>query len=76
MRRLYRTAGVLLRRRFCSGPLLLLGLLCLCYQTLKVGRNRSGSEGVLKETGRLISALEALRNQVRPELDRTGSKCL
>ncbi|XP_037552036.1 cadherin-like and PC-esterase domain-containing protein 1 [Nematolebias whitei] len=64
MRCLYRTAGVLLRRRFCSGPLLLFGLFFLCYQTLKVGRNRSGSEEVLTETGRLISALEALQNRI------------
>lgn len=70
MRRLLRTAGVLLRRRFCSGSLLLVGLLCLCYQILKVGRNRSGSDEVLKDTKRLTSALEALRNQVSPEPNR------
>lgn len=74
MRCLLRSAGFLLRRRFCSGSVLLFGLLCLWYQILKVGRNRSGSDEVLKDTRRMTSALEALRNQVSPELDRTGSR--
>ncbi|XP_070784756.1 cadherin-like and PC-esterase domain-containing protein 1 [Enoplosus armatus] len=38
---LLREAGMLLRRRSCSGPLLLLGVaVCLFYQTLMVARNR------------------------------------
>ncbi|XP_040886483.1 cadherin-like and PC-esterase domain-containing protein 1 isoform X2 [Toxotes jaculatrix] len=38
---LLRDAGMLLRRRSCSGPLLLLGVaVCLFYQTLMVARNR------------------------------------
>lgn len=42
MRCLLRDAGMLLRRRSCSGPLLLLlGVaVCLFYQTLVVARNR------------------------------------
>ncbi|XP_026218762.1 cadherin-like and PC-esterase domain-containing protein 1 isoform X2 [Anabas testudineus] len=38
---LLRDAGMLLRRRSCSGPLLLIGVaVCLFYQTLMVARNR------------------------------------
>lgn len=38
---LLRDAGMLLRRRSCSGPLLLLGVaVCLFYQTLMLARNR------------------------------------
>nr|XP_046234976.1 cadherin-like and PC-esterase domain-containing protein 1 isoform X2 [Scatophagus argus] len=46
-RLLLREAGMLLRRRSCSGPLLLLGVaLCLFYQTLMTARNwfRSGQQ--------------------------------
>ncbi|XP_036005272.1 cadherin-like and PC-esterase domain-containing protein 1 isoform X2 [Fundulus heteroclitus] len=65
MRRLLR---MLLRRRVCTGPLvLLLALLLLCYQTLMVDRNqeRSESQEVLMETRRLVSALEALQEQTQ-----------
>ncbi|MEQ2233686.1 hypothetical protein ILYODFUR_024275, partial [Ilyodon furcidens] len=56
---------MLLRRRACSLVLLLV-LLCLCYQTL-MDRNqdRSESEVVLMETRRLISDLEALEEETQ-----------
>ncbi|XP_015254892.1 PREDICTED: cadherin-like and PC-esterase domain-containing protein 1 isoform X2 [Cyprinodon variegatus] len=65
MRRLLR---MLLRRRACAGPLLLLlALLCFCYQTLMVDRNqnRSEAEEVPTETRRLVSALEALQEETQ-----------
>lgn len=37
---LLREAGMLLRRRSCSGPLLLGVAVCVFYQTLMVARNR------------------------------------
>ncbi|XP_034019226.1 cadherin-like and PC-esterase domain-containing protein 1 [Thalassophryne amazonica] len=65
--------GMLLRRRSCSGPLVLLGVaVCLFYQTLMVARNRlrsgppadvhskASDEVLLDGTGRLVSALENL----------------
>lgn len=78
---LLRESGMLLRRRLCSGPLLLLGVaLCLFYQTFYVARNRlrtgqqpapcahrsKHSDEVLWEEGRrFISALETLQAQVQ-----------
>ncbi|XP_029902090.1 cadherin-like and PC-esterase domain-containing protein 1 isoform X2 [Myripristis murdjan] len=75
--RLVREAGML-RRRYCSGPLVLLGVaVCLFYQTLMVARNRLRSnqpaadvrnkkpfdELLLADTGRFISALETLQRE-------------
>ncbi|XP_068162505.1 cadherin-like and PC-esterase domain-containing protein 1 isoform X2 [Antennarius striatus] len=67
---------MLLRRRFCSGPLLLLlgAGVCLFYRTLMGGRNRVRSgrpvtrrrpaeEDPLEETRSLISALDRIQNQ-------------
>ncbi|XP_071358849.1 cadherin-like and PC-esterase domain-containing protein 1 isoform X2 [Trachinotus anak] len=78
---LLRDAGMLLRRRSCSGPLLLLGVaVCLFYQTLMVARNRlrSGpqqpaadvrsrkpSDEFLTETRRLISTLETIHRETQ-----------
>ncbi|XP_032444646.1 cadherin-like and PC-esterase domain-containing protein 1 isoform X2 [Xiphophorus hellerii] len=59
---------MLLRRRACAAPLvLLLALLYLCYQTLKVDRNRNQnrSESEEMETRRLISALDALQEETQ-----------
>ncbi|XP_072234102.1 cadherin-like and PC-esterase domain-containing protein 1 [Leuresthes tenuis] len=70
-----RTAGMLLRRRACAGPLLL-ALLCLCYQTLIGGRSRSGpqrpTDEVLMETRRLLSTLEALLRETQVQLSPPG----
>lgn len=68
---------MLLRRRSCSGPLLLIGLaVCLFYQTLMVARNRlrlGGQQPVPdvrsrklsdEEIGGLVSALDTLQAQV------------
>lgn len=62
---------MLLRRRACAAPLvLLLALLYLCYQTLKVDRNRNlnRSESEEIETRRLISALDALQEETQVRL--------
>lgn len=77
MRVLLLSAGMLLRRRSCSGPLLLLGLgLCL-YQTLMLAwtRLRSGQRGRSREpvqrvagdedTWRILSLLEAAQVRSR-----------
>ncbi|XP_029017858.1 cadherin-like and PC-esterase domain-containing protein 1 isoform X2 [Betta splendens] len=76
---LLRDAGMLLRRRSCSGPLLLIGVaVCLFYQTLMVARNRLRfgqqpaaaevrrklSAELLAETGALVSTLDALQAQL------------
>ncbi|XP_030006780.1 cadherin-like and PC-esterase domain-containing protein 1 [Sphaeramia orbicularis] len=76
---LLREAGMLLRRRSCSGPLLLLGVaVCLFYQTLMVSRNRprtgqhppadvysrKPTDGLMvEETRSFLSALETLQAQ-------------
>ncbi|KAI3366325.1 hypothetical protein L3Q82_000433 [Scortum barcoo] len=64
---LLREAGLLLRRRSRSGPLLLLGVaVCLFYQTRsgpQPADPRCASED-LQETRRLISALEVSGRQV------------
>ncbi|XP_014876602.1 cadherin-like and PC-esterase domain-containing protein 1 isoform X2 [Poecilia latipinna] len=57
---------MLLRRHACAAPLvLLLALLYLCYQTLKVDRNRNRSESEEMETRRVISALDALQEETQ-----------
>ncbi|XP_023206089.1 cadherin-like and PC-esterase domain-containing protein 1 isoform X2 [Xiphophorus maculatus] len=57
---------MLLRRRACAAPLvLLLALLYLCYQTLKVNRNQNRSESEEMETRRLISSLDALQEETQ-----------
>ncbi|XP_028250019.1 cadherin-like and PC-esterase domain-containing protein 1 isoform X2 [Parambassis ranga] len=75
---LLRGAGILLRRRFCSGPLLLLGVaVCVFYQTLMVARNRVRSgpqqqqpetDEDLMETRKFISAVEALQRETQVHL--------
>lgn len=78
---LLREAGMLLRRRSCSGPLLLLGVaVCLFYQTLMVARNRprSGQQPaadvrnreptdgqMMEETRSLLAALDTLQAQIQ-----------
>lgn len=78
---LLRSAGTLLRRRSCSGPLLLLlgAAICLFYQTLVLARNRSRvrsgpqqpdsrrptEEEVLMESRRWICSLEALQRETQ-----------
>lgn len=68
LRLLLRSAGMLLRRRSHSGPLLLLGVTaCVLYQVLVVARNRLRSEvgsrkpaeEVLMEARRFVCGLEA-----------------
>ncbi|XP_017158441.1 cadherin-like and PC-esterase domain-containing protein 1 isoform X2 [Poecilia reticulata] len=57
---------MLLRRHACAAPLvLLLALLYLCYQTLKVDRNRNRSQSEEMETRRVISALDALQEETQ-----------
>ncbi|KAM9328427.1 LOW QUALITY PROTEIN: cadherin-like and PC-esterase domain-containing protein 1 [Pholidichthys leucotaenia] len=87
---LLRGAGALLRRRPCSGPLLLLlgVVVCLFYQTLVVARNRlrpspqrpdrgRPSEQVLMETRRLIATLDALQKEAQFQVpsQRSSSRC-
>ncbi|XP_045898258.1 cadherin-like and PC-esterase domain-containing protein 1, partial [Micropterus dolomieu] len=83
---LLREAGMLLRRRSCSGPLLLLGVaVCLFYQLMVVrNRLRSGQqqpaadircrrpsdEVLMEETRRFLSTLETLQIQPSPRRRR------
>ncbi|XP_073336316.1 cadherin-like and PC-esterase domain-containing protein 1 [Pagrus major] len=65
---LLREAGMLLRRRSCSGPLLLLGVaVCLFYQTLMVARNRlrSGQQQPAAEIRSRRPADEVLMEETR-----------
>lgn len=65
---LLREAGMLLRRRSCSAPLLLLGVaVCLFYQTLMVARNRlrSGQQQHAADIRRGRPADEVLMEETR-----------
>ncbi|XP_041833792.1 cadherin-like and PC-esterase domain-containing protein 1 isoform X2 [Melanotaenia boesemani] len=59
-----RSVGMLFRRRACSGSLLVLALLCLCYQTLMVDRTRPSDE----ETRSFISSLEDLQGDTQVQI--------
>lgn len=68
MRCLLLSAGMLLRRRCSSGPLLLLGVaLCLFYHTLMVARNRlrGGLQPAAEPRGRKVADDVLLEEETR-----------
>ncbi|XP_076020587.1 cadherin-like and PC-esterase domain-containing protein 1 [Genypterus blacodes] len=70
-----RDARMLLRRRSCSGPLVLLGVaVCLFYQTRMGARNhlKSGQEPADREPEPFVSELETLQRQT--ELQQSDLK--
>lgn len=65
---LLRDAVMLLRRRSCSGPLLLIGVaVCLFYQTLMVARNRlrSGQQQPAADVRSRKPSEELLMEEIR-----------